>query len=194
LKNILILSPYPESIIGVMELYGDHYIVHNNSINNNFVKSNKIDFIISYGYKYILKEEIINNFQNKIFNLHISYLPFNKGYYPNLWSHIDSTPSGVSIHEIDRGIDTGKIHFRKKVDIDIKKNTLETSYFILRKEMEKLFKVKWEIIRSGYSYNLIENQRGTSHLKKEGDLVLKKLSSGWHTKLEELIKIRNQFK
>jgi len=110
--------------------------------------------------------------------LHISYLPFNKGYYPNLWSHLDSTPSDVSIYEIDKGIDTGKIHFRKKVEIDIKKNTLETSYFILREEIEKLFKVKWEIIRSGFSNNLINNEKGTFHLKKEGDLVLKKISSG----------------
>ena len=35
--------------------------------------------------------------KGKIINLHISFLPFNRGYYPNLWSHQEGTPSGVTI-------------------------------------------------------------------------------------------------
>ena len=80
----------------------------------DFLKKNDIDFIISYGYKYIISESVLNHMKDAIINLHISFLPFNKGYYPNLWSHIDSTPSGVSIHRIDKGIDTGEVLLRKK--------------------------------------------------------------------------------
>ncbi len=30
--------------------------------------------------------------KKSIINLHISYLPWNKGAYPNVWSFIDETP------------------------------------------------------------------------------------------------------
>ena len=47
-------------------------------------------------------------------NLHLSYLPFNRGKNPNVWSIIESTPCGATIHKIDEKIDTGKIYVRKK--------------------------------------------------------------------------------
>ena len=61
------------------------------------------DFIISFGYRHIIKEDIIDKFINKIINLHISYLPYNKGADPNLWSYLENTPKGVTIHYIDKG-------------------------------------------------------------------------------------------
>tara|TARA_Y100000991_G_scaffold209406_1_gene189442 strand:+ start:771 stop:1355 length:585 start_codon:yes stop_codon:yes gene_type:complete len=191
-NNILILSPYPENLIEVIKSYGDKVFVHNESINVDFLKKLEIDYIVCFGYKYIICKDVINYLPNRIFNLHISYLPFNKGYYPNLWSHIDKTPSGVSIHQIDEGIDTGKIHFRKKIEIDIRTNTLETSYLTLINEIQKLFFEKWEFIRTGESKGFVPKEIGTFHLKKEGDLVLKKLDSGWNTKLYDLVKIKKE--
>ena len=45
-------------------------------------------------------------------NLHISYLPFNRG--PSEFLVIfDDTEKGVSIHLVDGGIDTGPILFKK---------------------------------------------------------------------------------
>ena len=46
----------------------------------------------------------------KFYKLRIlSYLPFNRGKNPNVWSIIESTPCGATIHKIDEKIDTGKI-------------------------------------------------------------------------------------
>jgi len=42
-------------------------------------------------------------------------LPYNKGSHPNFWSFIENSPKGVSIHEIDEGIDTGKLIASKKL-------------------------------------------------------------------------------
>ena len=78
-----------------------------NKITVNDVKD--VDHVISFGYKHIIKENIINACKNKIINLHISYLPYNKGANPNFWSFLDNTPKGVTIHYIDKGIDTGDI-------------------------------------------------------------------------------------
>ena len=87
--------------------------------------------VISYGYKYILKQNIIEGFGCPIFNLHISYLPYNRGAHPNFWSFYDNTPSGVTIHLIDGGIDTGPIVKQKYVNFEETDNTFEKTYKLL---------------------------------------------------------------
>ena len=67
---------------------------------------NKYDLCISYGYRRILNYKTLKQLKRPIVNLHISYLPYNKGIYPNLNAFINNTPKGVTIHEIDKGIDT----------------------------------------------------------------------------------------
>ena len=43
------------------------------------VKVEKPDFIISYNYGFIITKDIIDYMDGKIYNLHISYLPWNRG-------------------------------------------------------------------------------------------------------------------
>ena len=74
------------------------------------------DLIISYGYKRIIKKKILKQLKRPPINLHISYLPYNKGSDPNYWSFKEKTPSGITIHEIDSGVDTGNIIYRKKIE------------------------------------------------------------------------------
>ena len=57
------------------------------------------DKIISYSYRYIIAKEMIDFMPTSIVNLHISYLPWNRGASPNFWSFIEDTPKGVTIHE-----------------------------------------------------------------------------------------------
>ena len=51
----------------------------------------KFDFIISFGYRHIIKFDIIKFFKNRIINLHVSYLPFGRGSHPIFWSFIVSS-------------------------------------------------------------------------------------------------------
>ena len=80
-----------------------------------------ISNIISFGYRHKINEDILRK-KKKIINLHISYLPYNKGAHPNFWSFAENTPSGVSIHKVDRGIDTGNIIYQKLLDFELNKN------------------------------------------------------------------------
>ena len=77
--------------------------------------SNEFDLVISFGYRHIISQEQIDSSIAPIINLHVSYLPWNKGVHPNFWSHFDCTPSGVTIHEVDAGIDTGNIIYQKLI-------------------------------------------------------------------------------
>ena len=75
----------------------EEVIYKNEKINIKSVRKIKPEFIISYNYHYIIPKEIIDFVKGKAINLHISYLPWNKGTYPNIWSFIEDTPKGVTI-------------------------------------------------------------------------------------------------
>ncbi len=122
---------------------------HQNKIlSKNLIR--KYDFIISFGYRKIIPIKILSSLKRPIINLHISYLPYNRGAYSNFWSFLKNTPKGVSIHEIDKGIDTGDILFRKKITFKLNKNTsFKSTYKILFYEIEKLFKKNYKQIVNG---------------------------------------------
>ena len=144
------------------------------------------DYIFSFGYKYILKQEILSKLARAPINLHISYLPWNRGADPNLWSFLDKTPSGVSIHCIEEGVDTGPILAQKKVDHNIESETLATSYKKLICEIEDLFfKILPSILRNEIKpKNQVRG--GTSHRLKDKKKYLKLLHSGWDTPLRDI--------
>lgn len=124
------------------------------------------DWIISYGYRHIIKKDIIDNIPNPIINLHISYLPFNRGSHPNYWSFVDKTPKGVTIHIIDYGIDTGPILVQKECYFS-KKDTLKSSYNKLKTEIEKLFFNNFDKIVSGELKAKKQIGIGTYHRKSD---------------------------
>ena len=57
---------------------------------------------------------MLDQINYRAINLHISYLPWNRGADPNLWSAV-GMPKGVTIHYINDGFDTGDILFQKAI-------------------------------------------------------------------------------
>ncbi len=189
--RVLLLSPYPDNVVETLKKEGDSFIIYNNVIKKDYLKDKSIDFIISYGYSHIISKEVLNYMNNKVINLHISYLPFNKGSHPNLWSHIEGTPSGISIHTVDEGIDTGEILFRSELKIEKELHTFESSYKLLREGIESLFADKWKEIRVNNVKGFFPKEIGTFHYKKDSEVILSKLDLGWKTNISEAIKIIN---
>jgi len=145
------------------DIYHCDYLLHK----ENLLAINP-DIIISYNYRYILDKEIITFMEQKkgAINLHISYLPYNRGADPNFWSIVEGTPTGVTIHKIDKGLDTGDILLQKKVAI-LSSDTLATSYKRLHKEIQKLFISRWENIRNGTINPKKQKGTGTYHARKD---------------------------
>lgn len=135
-----------------------------------------INFIISFGYRHIINGDILKKKKN-IINLHISYLPYNRGAHPNFWSFAENTPSGVTINKVNKGIDTGNIIYQKMLDFELIKNkkklTFKKTYLSLISEIENLF--------LNNSKNLLNNEfdefeqigNGTYHHSNELPQVLK---------------------
>ncbi len=78
--------------------------------------------------KFYLGSQLYNQ-KISIINLHISFLPWNRGAHPNFWSFYDDTPKGVTIHLIDEGIDTGAIIYQKEITFDRNEKTFESNSF-----------------------------------------------------------------
>ncbi len=153
-----------------------------NKINLKMI--DKDDFILSFGYRKIIKNNIIKKLHRPIVNLHISYLPYNRGSHPNFWSFIENTQQGVTIHEIDKGIDTGKIIFQKRIRFKIDKLlTFKKTYKILIKEIELLF-FRHHKTLINFSYKSKKQKKnGTYHSKKE----LPKKLKFWNQKIKEYL-------
>lgn len=97
------------------------------------------DLALSIMFGYILKPDFINAFPRGVLNLHPSYLPFNRGQYPNVWSIVEGTPAGVTLHFIDAGIDTGDIIAQREVPVSMT-DTGESLYQKLEEAALSLFK------------------------------------------------------
>lgn len=125
------------------------------------------DILISFGYRTIISKKVLKKLNNPPINLHMSYLPYNKGSHPNFWSFYDKTPAGITIHEVNEKLDSGKIIFQKKIKFKLnRKTSFYSTYKILFKELEKLFCRHYKkIINSNYK-SKPQIGKGTFHLKK----------------------------
>lgn len=141
-------------------------VIHQDKKEIEESKFESVDLVISFGYRHLLSESIVEKY-SPIINLHVSYLPFNRGSFANFWSFYDQTQSGVSIHLIDKGIDTGDILYQKKIDFDPKKMTFRETHNILIEQIEKLFLDNISQILS-LKYPLIkQSHKGTYHHSKD---------------------------
>lgn len=140
------------------------------------------DFMISFGYKYLIKKQFIDAYQGDILNLHVAYLPWNRGSQPNFWAFLDNTPHGVTIHLIDEGIDTGPILYQRYVNFDSEK-TFSESHNRLLVEIEELFiKNINEIVANQY---IPKPQRGRGSYHSDSDLP--DFPGGWNADVESTL-------
>lgn len=126
--------------------------------------------------------------KGNIINLHISYLPWNKGADPNIWSFLDDTPKGVTIHQINSGLDTGKIMYQRECFFDIEKETFTSTYDKLQQIIMDLFKENWEEIKAG-NYPLKEQQEiGSCHKKKDLEELQSKIAFRWSDNIADFLR------
>jgi len=186
--KVLLLSIKPSTLRPIIEKNNNSVIELSDPIDLEFVKQSRIDFAVSYRYRHIIRRPIIEYLKGNIINLHISLLPWNRGADPNLWSFLDNTPKGITIHYIDDGIDTGDIIVQKELFFDEDIETLATSYEALNHQIIELFNQQWLSIISGKTQRYRQPQSGTYHQardKKPFESLLNDLS--WNTPVKQLI-------
>ena len=188
MRKVLLLSPYSNTLEPIFEKNGDDVHVFNGDINQEPLEK-QYDQIVSFGYRYIIKPDFLRKFLGQIYNIHISALPWNRGADPNFWSVVDTTPSGVSIHEIDEGLDTGKLIHQKLIFFaDPDEETLASTYNKLQTLAIDAFAEFW-ILQKQTSLNsaVFFARESRCHKSKEKNSIIDALPAGWDTTLTDLV-------
>lgn len=102
------------------------------------VEALNADYLVSIQYDRILKPKLIATAKIACINLHFSPLPRLRGCFPTKWAIINNESSGVTLHYIDPGIDTGAIIDQFNVPLDAKE-TDQTLYSKLQDTATGLF-------------------------------------------------------
>jgi methionyl-tRNA formyltransferase len=138
------------------------------------------DLVVSYNYSHIISQRQITLCNGHIINLHISYLPWNRGASPNFWSFHDDTPKGVTIHFIDSGIDTGDILCQEECVFDEDCESFASAYSKLHEEIQKLFRENWDAIKNGSICPVPQIGKGTYHNVRETKEIVERFSIDWN--------------
>lgn len=184
-QTILFLGPEKSPLLTWLVEHEEAVIWRSEKITANFIDNNNVTWLISYGYRHILTKELLDRLPDRAINLHISYLPFNRGADPNFWSFVNNTPKGVTIHYIDTGMDTGDIIVQRQVVFT--EETLATTYQRLQTEIQELFKENWASIKAGTC-----GRTKQSHKATDKNVFSQLLRSGWDTNVSVIERARRE--
>jgi methionyl-tRNA formyltransferase len=159
-EEILAACPLPQNRIWDGSLLREPEVIEE-------IRDLKPDIGISAYFGYILRESILNLLPLGCINIHPAYLPYNRGANPNVWSIVDGTPAGVTIHYMDTRVDTGDIVSQMKVPVQTI-DTGESLYHRLEQASVALFKEIWPDIRAGkVQRKLQSHEQGTHYFLKD---------------------------
>ncbi len=183
--NVLLLGSEHPRIERVLEDVGDAYRRTEEPLSPSDDLLEWAEWLVSFGYRHIVKPEVLALFPGRVINLHISLLPWNRGADPNVWSFLEDTPAGVTIHLMDEGLDTGDILAQRQVSHD-SDDTLRTSYERLITEIEDLFAERWPDIRQGRITPISQQGEGTLHRSADLEAYSYLMTEGWDTPIRYL--------
>ena len=115
------------------------------------VNSYKPDLIVLAGFLVVIPEKMIDEYENRIINIHPSLIPSfcGTGYY-GLKVHEAALERGVkltgaTVHYVDKGTDTGPIIMQKAVEV----RPGDTPEVLQRRVMEE---AEWKILPAAINY------------------------------------------
>ncbi len=83
------------------------------------LEEEKIDLVVLAGYMFLLSQEFVHRFKNKILNIHPALLPSFKGTHGIKDAYRYGVKvTGVTVHFVDEDLDRGPIILQEAVDID----------------------------------------------------------------------------
>lgn len=133
-------------------------------VNHDFF--NIYDLFISLHSKQLFPEYMVNNY--RCINVHPGLNPYNRGWFPQVFSIINKLPVGVTIHLMDEKLDHGAVLFQEEVCIYSWDTSLDVYNRIQQTEIQLLKKHLVEIIEKQYTpINL--NNEGNINYKKDFD-------------------------
>jgi len=112
-------------------------------------KIEQLELVLTIGYGVLLPESILALPKRGFLNLHFSLLPAYRGAAPAQRAlHRGETVTGVTVFQLDKGMDTGPIFTQESIDIDPSWRSLELLEHLANLGPE-VVKRSFEMIQSG---------------------------------------------
>lgn len=146
---------------------GHEIILWDKQLSGDWCRKQKIDLTISYTYRFIIPEKILFELDNNVVNLHNSFLPWNRGVDPNLWSILNDEPRGVTLHYVSPGLDKGDIIAQRLVSL-YPGDTLKTSYNELDRVAREQFQEAFQWYKDWPKMRKKPLGAGSYHSAKDG--------------------------
>ncbi len=123
----------------------------------------KYSLIISLHFKDILPKGLVKAV--RCVNVHPGFNPYNRGWFPHVFSITNGLPCGVTIHEMDCKIDRGPIIIQRIVKVEKWETSAEIYDKILDLELSLLEKNFERILKK--TYKAVIPKRGNINYKKD---------------------------
>jgi methionyl-tRNA formyltransferase len=161
---------YQSQIIEVLSPVSERVVILESSEDlwkqANFMQAlTKSNIGVSALFGHLIPEQVIRHFGGNLFNLHPSLLPYGRGADPIAWSIIEDNPVGVSLHQIDREIDSGEVISQ----IEIPYSFDNTSGDLYETAMQQLLKLFVQFYSSPHQFipKHVAHKAGTFHRTSE---------------------------
>ena len=118
----------------------------------------KYDLVFSLHCKQIFPKSLVNGVC--CINFHPGINPYNRGWYPQVFSIINGLPVGATIHLMDSEVDHGEIIAQRMVDVKVSDTSLE----VYRKTIES----EKDLIRENIT-NIINGTFNAAKPNQEGN-------------------------
>ena len=132
------------------------------------------DIVIINGTR-IISKKTLNSTNGKFINTHVGITPEYRGVHGGYWSLVRNEPDkfGVTVHLVDKGIDTGSIIKQEVIPIDLTKDSFVTypihqyayGFEILKSIVTEQFNNDKEKINNKRESNLYYHPRASFYLK-----------------------------
>lgn len=190
-RKVLVLTDvnttHKEVVGEAFSLLGDEVQIHSGPLGVDTLRDFQIDFLVSDRYSHIVPRDVLQFMEGRVINSHPSLLPRHRGWQPIFFSILTGSKVGISIHQMDEGIDTGPILSQSEVtttDYD----TLRTVHYRCRQEIIKAFAELWPRIRSLDSLPVLKkpDSSGNYNSRAEFTAMFSALPRGWDTLISEV--------
>lgn len=129
------------------------------------------EFVVTVYWAHLISPEAIAAARRGTVNFHPALLPVNRGWFPHVWSIVDGSPTGVTLHAIDATADTGPVWAQREVPLS-PYDTAGTIYARLQDEIVDLFCEVWPAIASGELVPVAQDETGAVyHERSEVDAL-----------------------
>src|SRR5680860_1168742 len=160
----LCVTDASENLSQVVRAWGEFQILPSASTVGQIEREIHIfqpDIIVVFGCRSIIPKKLLSKVP--FFNLHLALLPRSRGPAPHIWSLIEGEGIGVTLHSMDKGIDTGAIIAQQPVKISLKSHTLNSAFELLLANAMLLLSLNMSDMLSGRATTLVQSGLGSSH-------------------------------